>query len=157
INQQTDRRVAVRGDAGRKDLKILGLISVGHFMSHFYSLTLPPLFPFLKAEFQVSYAELGVMMMLTSAASAAVQVPVGFRADRSGGRIVRASGLGMISAGCVLVGLAPAFWVVLALTILAGIGNSVFHPADYAILNSSISPGRMGRAFSIHTFAGHLG
>lgn len=143
--------------AGRQDAKVLGLISTGHFMSHFYSLTLPPLFPFLKDAFDVSYTELGVMMALMGAATAISQVPVGFLVDRLGARLVLTLGLIAISIGFGLVGFAPSFSVVLVLVTLASIGNSVFHPADYAILNSSITPSRMGRAFSVHTFSGHLG
>src|SRR5918993_3796996 len=143
--------------AGRQDAKVLGLISTGHFMSHFYSLTLPPLFPFLKDAFDVSYTELGVMMALMGAATAVSQVPVGFLVDRLGARVVLTLGLIAISIGFGLVGFAPSFSVVLVLVTLASIGNSVFHPADYAILNSSITPSRMGRAFSVHTFSGHLG
>jgi MFS transporter, FSR family, fosmidomycin resistance protein len=143
--------------APRQDARVLGLISTGHFMSHFYSLTLPPLFPFLKDAFDVSYTELGVMMALMSGATAVSQVPIGFLVDRLGARLVLTAGLIIIALGFGLVGLAPSFAVVLVLVTLAAIGNSVFHPADYAILNSSITPARMGRAFSIHTFAGHLG
>ena len=54
----------------RQDARVLGLISTGHFMSHFYSLTLPPLFPFLKDAFDVSYTQLGVMMALIGGATA---------------------------------------------------------------------------------------
>ena len=147
----------VAAGSGRRGLKILSLISVGHFMSHYFSLTLPPLFIYLREAFDVSYTELGLMMTLTYGATAAVQVPVGFMVDRFGAKVVLTGGLALLSIGYGLVGLAPAFWVVIVLTVIAGIGNSVFHPADYAILNSSITPSRMGRAFSIHTFAGHLG
>jgi MFS family permease len=143
--------------AARQDARVLGLISTGHFMSHFYSLTLPPLFPFLKDAFDVSYTELGVMMAAMSGATALSQVPVGFLVDRLGARLVLTAGLIIIALGFGLVGLAPSFGVAVLLVTLAAIGNSVFHPADYAILNSSITPARMGRAFSIHTFAGHLG
>jgi MFS family permease len=148
---------AVAAGSGRRDVKILSLISVGHFMSHYFSLTLPPLFIYLREAFDVSYAELGLMMTLSYGASAVVQVPVGFLVDRFGAKLVLTLGLTLLSLGYGLVGLAPVFWVVILLTMIAGIGNSVFHPANYVILNSSISPGRMGRAFSIHTFAGHLG
>src|SRR5215212_6808159 len=142
---------------GREDRTILGLISTGHFMSHFYFLTLPPLFPYLTEAFGVGYTELGLMMTLTYAASALAQVPVGFLVDRIGARIVLTIGLVLLALGFGLVGLAPTFAVVLGLTVIAGFGHSVFHPADYAILNASISPERIGRAFSVHTFAGHLG
>jgi MFS family permease len=141
----------------RQDTRILGLISIGHFMSHFYFLTLPPLFPYLRDAFNVSYTELGLMMTLTYGASALAQVPVGFLVDRVGARLVLTIGLALLALGFGLVGFAPTFWVVILLTMIAGFGHSVFHPADYAILNASISPSRIGRAFSIHTFAGHLG
>jgi MFS family permease len=147
---------AAIGDA-RQDTKILGLISTGHFLSHFYFLTLPPLFPYLKEAFGVSYTELGLMMTLTYGASALAQVPVGFLVDRVGARIVLTGGLALLALGFGLVGVAPTFIAVILCTMIAGLGHSVFHPADYAILNSSISPARIGRAFSIHTFAGHLG
>ncbi len=147
----------VAAETRRQDGRILGLISTGHFMSHFYFLTLPPLFPFLKEAFGVSYTELGLMMTVLYGTAAVTQVPVGFLVDRLGARNVLTIGLVMLAFGFGLVGLAPSFPAVLALAILAGAGNSVFHPADYAILSASISPQRMGRAFSIHTFAGHLG
>ena len=61
--------------AARQDAKVLGLISTGHFMSHFYSLSLPPLFPLLKEAFGVSYTELGMMM----AAMRGVMIPMAAR------------------------------------------------------------------------------
>lgn len=143
--------------SARQDYKILGVISTGHFMSHFYFLVLPPLFPFLKQEFGVSYTELGALMTAIYASSAVSQVPVGFMVDRFGARVVLTFGLIMMALGFGAMGLVSNFWLLIVLGIVAATGNSVFHPADYAILNSSISPNRMGRAFSIHTFAGHLG
>lgn len=148
---------SVTAAQSRQDYKILGLISTGHFMSHFYFLVLPPLFPFLKAEFGVSYTELGALMTAIYASSAVSQVPVGFMVDRYGARVVLTFGLIMMALGFGAMGIVDNFWLLFALGIVAATGNSVFHPADYAILNSSINPSRMGRAFSIHTFAGHLG
>jgi MFS family permease len=143
--------------AGRQDGRILGVIGAGHFMSHFYFLSLPPLFPFLREDFSVSYTELGMMLTAMYGVAAVSQVPVGFLVDRFGARTVLTAGLIVMSLGFGLVGLAPSFLSAVALVMLAAIGHSVFHPADYAILNSSISQERMGRAFSIHTFSGHLG
>jgi MFS family permease len=141
----------------RQDTKILGVVSAGHFLSHFYLLTLPPLFFILKSEFAVSYAALGAILTVSFALSGVAQVPMGFLVDRIGARIVLTTGL-VIMAVCIgLMGFAATYWQVLILFTIAGIGHSVFHPADYAILNASIEPSRMGRAFSIHTFSGHLG
>lgn len=147
----------VASDSRRNDGRILGLISAGHFMSHVYMLTLPPLFPVLKEVFGVGYTELGLMMTLIYGMSAVTQVPIGFLVDRFGARAMLTFGLLVISVGFGLIGLAPSFTAMAALGIVAAIGHSVFHPADYALLSASISPGRMARAFGIHTFSGHLG
>jgi MFS family permease len=141
----------------RQDMKILGLISTGHFMSHFYVLALPPLFVFLAADLDVGFAELGLVMTVIFGTSAIAQIPIGFIVDRLGSRKVLTAGLILMSTAVALVGFASSFWQLIPLAILIALGNSVFHPCDYAILNSSISASRMGRAFSIHTFAGHLG
>lgn len=141
----------------KQDRKILGLISTGHFMSHFYFLTLPPLFPFIKDEFGISYTALGVIMSIVYATSGIAQIPVGFLVDRIGARVVLTTGLILMALGFGLIGFISSYWLLLALMIIAGIGHSVFHPADYAILSSSINQERMGHAFSIHTFSGHLG
>src|SRR5919206_5251080 len=101
----------------RQDNKVLGLISTGHFLSHFYFLTLPPLFPYLTEAFQVGYTELGLMMTLTYAASATAQVPVGFLVDRVGARPVLAVGLALLAAGFWLLGAAPRF------VVLGGLAN----------------------------------
>jgi MFS family permease len=91
------------------------------------------------------------------AASGIVQVPIGFLVDRIGGRLVLVAGL-MVEAGAIgLISLAQSVEVLVALAFVAGLGHSVFHPADYAIITSSVDDRRMARAFSIHTFCGHLG
>jgi len=140
-----------------RDARVLSLVGSGHFLSHFYNLTLPPLLPLLKTEFDASYAALGLAMTCFYAASGIVQVPVGFLVDRIGGRLVLIAGL-MVEAGAIgLISLAQSIEALIIFAFLAGLGHSVFHPCDYAIINSSVDERRMARAFSIHTFCGHLG
>jgi len=141
----------------RQDMKVLGLISTGHFMSHFYFLALPPLFPYLRDAFGVNYTQLGVLLSAIYATATVTQIPVGFMVDRFGARAILTFGLVMMALGFGLMGLAPNFWILVPLGVLAATGNSVFHPCDYAILNSSISEARMGRAFSAHNFSGQIG
>lgn len=152
-----DTREAPIGlDTGR-DTRVIGLVSGGHFFSHFYGLCLPPLFPLLKADFGVSYAALGLLIACYSLIGGIGQGGVGFLVDRCGARYVLVAGLALNATAIAAMGFAPDFRTLLALAILAGLGNSVFHPADYAILSGSVSERRLGRAFSVHTFSGVLG
>jgi MFS family permease len=145
------------GDGVARDARVIGLIGVAHFASHFFHLALPPLFPLLKDVLGVSYAELGLLMTLFFAASGLAQTPAGFLVDRIGAERVLIGGLTLLATGILLCGLAPGYWAMLPLALLAGIGNSVFHPADYAILSHRVAPARMARAFSVHTIGGTLG
>ncbi|HEX2527490.1 MAG TPA: MFS transporter [Geminicoccus sp.] len=139
------------------DLKVIGLIGAAHFASHFYHLALPPLFPILKGELGVSWAELGVLTSVFFAASGLCQAPAGFLVDRFGAHWVLIAGLTLLATATGLSALAPGWATLIPLSALAGIGNSVFHPADYAILGRRIRPDRMARAFSVHTIGGTLG
>ena len=133
------------------------LIGNGHFLSHFYVLCLPPMFLAWQDSFHVSFAELGMTIMLMSGTTALLQTPVGFLVDRHGARPFLVGGALLMSLSIAAMGLATQFWQVLVLATLSGIGNSVIHPADYAILSGSVDKARMGRSFALHTFSGNLG
>ncbi len=140
-----------------RDARVIALIGTGHFLSHFYLLCLPPLFLTWQAEFGVSFAELGLSVALMSAVTAALQTPVGFLVDRHGARPFLVGGTLLMALSISAMAFAPGYWAILILSVLSGIGNSVIHPADYAILGASIDKSRMGRAFALHTFTGNLG
>lgn len=141
----------------RHDVRTVGLVGSAHFWSHFYGLTLPPLFPLIKAEFALSYTELGLLLTVYAVASGILQTPVGFLVDRFGARAILIAGLALISLSIGAMGLVHDYPGLVAAAALAGFGNSVFHPADYAIMSASIDHRRLGRAFSIHSFAGYAG
>jgi FSR family fosmidomycin resistance protein-like MFS transporter len=143
--------------ARRRDLKVMGLVAAGHFLSHFYILVLPPLFPLLRVEYGVSYTALGLALAVLNGTTGLTQAPVGFLVDRFGARNILIGGLALFAVAIGLIGLFPTYPALLALMALAGLGNAVFHPADYAILSASVNVDRMGRAFSIHTFGGYFG
>ena len=140
-----------------KSAKVIALISTGHFMSHFYMLLLPPLFPVLREVYGVGFTELGLALTAFSLTTGITQAPVGFLVDRYGARGILIAGVALESVAVILIGFIPLYAALVALLVLAGIANAVYHPADYAILNASVAKERMGRAFSIHTFAGYLG
>ncbi|MBU8536291.1 MFS transporter [Falsiroseomonas tokyonensis] len=140
-----------------QDARILALIGTGHFLSHFYMLCLPPLFLVWREEFDVSFAALGLAVALMSGVTAALQTPVGFLVDRHGARPFLVGGVLLMALSIGAMAFAPGYWAILLLAVLSGVGNSVIHPADYAILGGSIHPSRIGRAFAMHTFTGNLG
>ncbi len=133
------------------------LIGNGHFLSHFYILTLPPLFLFIQKDFDVSYAELGLVPVVMSAMGAIMQTPYGFLVDRFGARRFLVINTLVMGISVSLMGAATAYWQILVLAGISGLANAVYHPADYTILSASIRPEKMGQAFAIHTFTGNAG
>lgn len=144
-------------DGVRQDGKIMSLVCTGHFLSHFYAFCLPPLFPFLNADLGLSYTALGALLTLRGLATSVAQLPAGFVVDCFGAKLVLMAGLLMTIFGYAFFAAVDSYWLFIVFIILGGVGDSVFHPADYSILNASVDPSRMGRAYSVHTFSGHLG
>lgn len=138
-------------------VKILGLVSAGHFMSHFYSMTIPPLIPFFHDDLGISYTLIGAILSAKSMTSGLLQLPAGMAVDRYGAKVILSGGLLMCAAGMALLGIADSWAMLVLAVVVMAMGNCVFHPADYSILTGSMSDRYMGRSFSIHTFAGHLG
>ncbi len=150
-------QVVAGATAVKRDWSVIGLVGVAHLTSHMGQLALPPLFPLLIDEFGVGYSALGLIVALFYAASGIGQALVGILVDRHGGRPILVAGLVLLAGGLGLMAYAPSYWVLLPLAIVAGLGNSVFHPADFSILSHAVSHRRVGRAFSIHAFAGTIG
>jgi MFS family permease len=138
-------------------LRVVGVISAAHFVSHYYILLLAPLLPFVRAEYGVSYTEIGLALAAFNIVSAALQTPAGFLVDWLGARVLLIVGLAVGASAFVIAGLVDSFWVMVAMFALAGVGNTVYHPANYALLSQHVPPDRIGPAFSVHTFAGMLG
>ncbi len=137
--------------------RIVGAVSAAHFVSHYYILLLAPLLPFVRAEYGVSYVEIGVALAAFNVVSTVLQTPVGFLVDWLGARILLIAGLAIGASAFTVAGLVDSFWVMVAMFALAGVGNTVYHPADYALLSHHVPSDRIGQAFSVHTFAGMLG
>jgi FSR family fosmidomycin resistance protein-like MFS transporter len=133
------------------------LIGNGHFLSHFYVICLPPLFLAWQSTFDVTFAQLGLTIAMMSGTTALLQTPVGFLVDRYGARPFLVGGTLLMSLSIAAMSQATAFWQIPALAVLSGMGNSVVHPADYAILSGSVDPKKMGKSFAMHTFSGNLG
>ena len=141
----------------RKDAEVIGLVSVAHGTSHFYQLILAPLFPWLKVEFGLSYAELGFLMTMFFIVSTIMQAAAGFWVDHSGPLKVLFFGVAMLAVSAVVLAFSNGYWTLLIGACLAGLGNGVFHPADYTLINRRVSPERVAHAYSMHGVSGALG
>lgn len=139
------------------EARVLSLIGIGHFLSHFYALCLPPMFPVLARDFDVGFAFLGGALTGYAWIGGILQAPAGAALAKVGARQMLAAGLALNAAAIAAMGFAETFWQFAALAVLAGIGNAVFHPVDYAIIAAKIAEKRLGRAYSLHTFAGFFG
>jgi MFS transporter, FSR family, fosmidomycin resistance protein len=138
-------------------IRVVGAVSAAHFVSHYYIILLAPLLPFVRADYGVSYTKIGLAFAAFNIVTAALQTPAGFLVDRLGARVLLVAGLMIGASALVIAGLVDSFWVLVAMFALAGIGNTVYHPADYALLSHHVPSDRIGQAFSVHTFAGMLG
>jgi MFS family permease len=141
----------------RQDVSLIGLIGVAHLCSHFSQLLLPPLFPWLKEAFNTSYAELGFLMTIFFVVSCAVQTLSGFWVDRHGPRPVLYAGLGLLALAAFGFAASTSYAMLMGFAVVAGLGNGVFHPVDYTLINRKVSAPRLGHAYSVHGISGNLG
>jgi MFS family permease len=141
----------------KRDATVIGLVGVAHSISHFSQLLLAPLFPWLKDAFGVSYAELGFLLTIFFVVSCAVQAAAGFWVDRFGPRPVLFIGLTLIGVAALGFAASTSYAMLAAFSVVAGIGNGVFHPVDYTLLNRKIGKARLGHAYSVHGVSGSLG
>lgn len=141
----------------RADALIVGLVAGAHLVSHFFQLVLAPLFPWIKAEFGWSYAELGFIVSVMFMVSGLGQAAAGFVVDHYGPRATLCGGLACLAAGATLFGLSHSYWGFVLGAVFAGLGNCVFHPVDYWFINHRVSAPRLGPAYSVHGLSGSLG
>lgn len=139
------------------DVRVVGLLSLAHGSSHFYHLILPPMFPWLKAEFGFNYAELGLLMTIFYVVSCLVQAGSGFLVDRIGSRPVLFVGVGLLSLAALIYSQSNGYAFLVLGSVIAGCGNGIFHPVDYTLINHKISPPNLAYAYSIHGVAGYIG
>ena len=141
----------------RQDARTIGLIGLAHGSSHFFHLLLPPLFPWLIAEFGFNYSQLGLLVSVFFVVSGVGQALSGFLVDRVGARPIMFFSLGSFAVAGLVAGTAQGYSGLMAAAALAGLGNAPFHPVDFTILNKRVSPQRLGHGFAVHGISGNLG
>ena len=141
----------------KKDATVISLVGFAHGTSHFFHLMLPPLFPWFMREYGLSYTQVGALMTVFFTVSGTGQALAGVLVDRWGAHRILCVGVGLLAASGFLVAAAPGVWGLYLAAFVAGLGNSVFHPADFSLLNHRVSQPRLGHAFSAHGLSGNLG
>ncbi|MBU3596153.1 MFS transporter [Polynucleobacter sp. 86C-FISCH] len=139
------------------DVRVIGLISLAHGSSHFFHLVLPPMFPWLKDAFALSYAELGLLMSVFFVVSCIAQAASGFLVDRIGARPVLFSGISLLILAALVYSQSNGYAMLLMGAVIAGCGNGIFHPVDYTLINHKVSPPNLPYAYSMHGVTGYLG
>lgn len=139
------------------DVETIAVIGFVHGVSHFFHLLLPPLFPWLMKDFGLSFTGIGATMTIFFVISGIGQAMSGFLVDHLGAARVLGAGIGCFFLAAVLLSLADGYAMLVLVAALAGLGNSVFHPADFTVLNRHVSPPRLGHAFAMHGLSGNLG
>ncbi|HEX7968990.1 MAG TPA: MFS transporter [Stellaceae bacterium] len=148
---------ALPAEARPRDVAVIALVGIAHYSSHVLQLALAPLFPILHQEFGASFTQLGLIVTLFYTASGLGQAAAGILVDRYGAHRLLIGGLTVLSLAIAAAGLAASYWMLLPLAVVAGLGNSVFHPADLSILSHRVSETRLGRAYAVHGISGVLG
>ena len=140
-----------------RDVLLITLLGIAHGVSHFFHLVIPPLIPWIKPEFDLSYAQMGAVMTAFFIVSSLGQAASGFLVDSWGAKKTLFLGASLLAFGGFILAGADSYFMLFLASMASGLGNSVFHPTDYSIMNRSISQERLSYAFSIHAIVGNIG
>ena len=143
--------------ARRQDFLLITLLGVAHGLSHYFHLVIPALFPWIIPEFGTSYAQMGAVMTVCFIVSSLGQATSGVLVDKLGPKVCLYGGVGLLMVSGFLFSVAQNYLWFYPVAAFAGLGNSVFHPTDYSIMNRCITNERLPFAFSIHSVVGNIG
>lgn len=141
----------------RLDYRNMGLITLGHALTHWYPATFFMLLPLIGAELGLSYSQIGFVMTCQYAAGALSNVSGGMLVDMWGrkGQLLALS-LFWVGFPYLLMGFTTQYWMLLLCVMLVGIGNNLWHPTAIPLLGRMF-PQRKGLALSLHGMGGNMG
>lgn len=135
---------------------ILVIISVSHFLNDMIQSVVPAIYPILKEEFSLSFAEIGLITLVFQMASSLLQPFTGLYADRHPQPYSLSAGMGFTLAGLLALAFAGRFWLLLVAVSVIGLGSSIFHPEASRVAQMA-SGGRKSLAQSIFQVGGNGG
>ena len=135
---------------------ILAAISLAHFLNDLMQSLMPAIYPVLKANYHLSFLQIGILTFSWYAAASVLQPIVGLITDKRPLPFLLVVGMGLSLLGLLAVSRANLYWLLLVANLLIGVGSSIFHPESSRIARLA-SGGRHGMAQSLFQVGGNVG
>ena len=117
-----------KSEVEKTGFRVLGAISFSHFLNDMIQSLLLAIYPLLKGNFNLSFAQIGLITLTFQVTASLLQPLVGLYTDKHPKPYSLAVGMGSTLCGLLLLSVAPNFTVLLIAAALVGTGSSVFHP-----------------------------
>jgi MFS transporter, FSR family, fosmidomycin resistance protein len=138
------------------DKRAMAALSAGHGATDFANGALPALLPFLVDRFDLSYTLAAVVILASAASSSLIQPLFGAWSDRRGAIWLLPGGVALAGIGTALAAAAPAYWLVLLLVVVSGLGVAAYHP-EGSKFAAYASGRKRASGMSLFSIGGNLG
>jgi len=142
--------------AAKTSFRVLIALSVGHMLNDLLQALLPALYPIVKAEFSLSFMQIGLITLTNQVTASVLQPVVGSIIDRRPHPYSLVLGMTLTLSGLLMLAFAHTFWLLLFAAALVGTGSSIFHPESSRLARIA-SGGRHGFAQSLFQTGGNFG
>jgi FSR family fosmidomycin resistance protein-like MFS transporter len=143
-------------ERARPDMRLLGLLALGHMVIDINQGSLPAILPVIKDALNLSYAATGMIVLSANVTSSMIQPLFGYLADKTARRWLLPLSVLLSSVGLAFMGLAPSYAAVLALVMITGFGVAAYHPEGYRTA-TAVAGQRKTTGVSIFSTGGNIG
>jgi len=140
----------------RPDMRLLGLLALGHMVVDINQGALAALLPFLKSALALSYTATGIIVLTSNVTSSLIQPLFGYFADKTARRWLLPVSVLLSSIGLGLMGLAPSYAAILLLVLVMGLGVAAYHPEGYRTA-TAVAGDRKVTGVSVFSTGGNIG
>jgi FSR family fosmidomycin resistance protein-like MFS transporter len=137
-------------------MKIVGAVAFAHLLNDLIQAVLPAIYPMLKANFALSFAQVGLISFVYQITGSLLQPWIGLYTDKHPKPYLLPLGMMVTLCGILLLAFSPSFTVLLLASALIGVGSATFHPEASRVARMA-SGGRFGTAQSTFQVGGNTG